>query len=67
MDSKQIDAAMRRRLPVVYDGIQYDRIAEYIMWYDQSGRRKLSVTLVRQNYSMRVPADKVELAEGVIE
>lgn len=63
MDSKDIDRAMRLRLPVVCDGVRYDRIAEYISWYDDNGKRRLSCGIVRQNYIMRVPADKVELAE----
>lgn len=63
MDSKDIDRAMRLRLPVIYDGTQYDRIAEYVSWYDDNGKRRLSCGIVRQNYIMRVPADKVELAE----
>lgn len=63
MDSKDIDRAMRDRLPVVYDGNLYDRIQEYISWYDDNGKRRLSCGIVRQNYIMRVPADKVELAE----
>lgn len=62
MDSKQIDAAMRNRLPVICDGIQYDRILEYVCWYDE-GRRRLSVVLQARNCTVRVPADKVELAE----
>lgn len=38
MESKDIDRAMRDRLPVVCDGRQYDRIADYIMWYDDNGK-----------------------------
>ena len=34
MTSAQIDAAMRDRLPVIYDGVRYDRILEYVAWYD---------------------------------
>lgn len=63
MDSKDIDRAMRLRLPVVYDGTRYDRIQEFISWYDDNEKRRLSCGIVRQNYIMRVPADKVELAE----
>lgn len=63
MDSKDIDRAMRDRLPVVYDGNLYDRIADYIMWYDDNGKRRLSCGLIAKNFYIRVPADKVELAE----
>lgn len=61
MDSKQIDLAMRDKLPVVYEGNRYT-IAEYILWY-QSGKRMLSVGLVAGNSLIRVLADKVELEE----
>lgn len=63
MDSKQIDAAMRERLPVVCDGKKYERIIEYVSWYDNNKNRRLSVVLLQGRTSYRVPADKVELAE----
>ena len=63
MDSAQIDAAMRERLPVVYNGQRYDRIIEYISWYDNNRKRRLSVTLMQGRTSYRVPADKVELVK----
>lgn len=63
MDSKAIDAAMKRRLPVLYDGRRYERIAEYVSWYDREGRRQLSVVLLDGRSSYRVPANKVELCE----
>lgn len=61
MDSAAIDAAMRDRAPVVYDGRRFDRIHEYISWYDGTGKRRLSVGLLQGRTSYRVPADKVEL------
>lgn len=60
MDSKQIDMAMRERLPVMYDGARYDRIIEYISFYNDRGEHRLSVTLLQGRTSYRVPADKVE-------
>ena len=63
MDSKQIDVAMRDRLPVVCDGTRYDRILEYISFYDNNTKRRLSVVLLARNCTVRVPADKVTLAE----
>lgn len=62
MDSKQIDTAMRCRLPVVCNGQQYRRIVEYISWYDATGNQRLSVVLepMQGRYTMRVPAEKVE-------
>ena len=60
-NSKYIHELMRSRAPVTYDGIQYDRVAEYISWYDDLGNHHLSVTLIRDNYSIRVPADKITL------
>lgn len=63
MDSAQIDAAMRDRLPVVYNGQRYDRIIEYISWYDNNQKRRLSAVLIQGRASYRVPADKVELVK----
>lgn len=63
MDSKQISAAMRNKTPVLYNGQQYARILEYVMWYDKKGQRQLSVVLQGdQNYTVRVPADKIQEA-----
>lgn len=60
MNSKQIDEAMRKQLPVKYEGERYERILEYISRYDDQGRRTLSVVLLRGNNLYRVLADKVE-------
>ena len=61
MDSKTIHELMRSRKPVSYDNIQYERITEYVSWYDNLGKHHLSVTLIRDNYTIRVPADKITL------
>lgn len=61
MDSKQIDKAMREGIPVMYGGKRYDRIIEYICFYDRFGKRQLSVNLQQGRSSYRVPAEKVEL------
>lgn len=63
MDSTQIHTAMREQLPVIYDGKRYDRIIEYISWYDANKKRRLSAVLLLGRSSYRVPAEKVELAE----
>lgn len=63
MDSKAIHDAMRKRLPVKYNGMRYDRIVEYISWIDDEGKHKLSVGILSGRHYFRVPADKVELAE----
>ena len=63
MTSEQINIAMRKRSPVMYEGKRYDRIAEYVMWYDTNSRRRLSLVLLEGRTSYRVPAEKVTLAE----
>ena len=63
MTSEEIGRAMRERVPVMVDGVRYDRISEYIMWFDDNGKRRLSCGVITKNCIMRVPADKVELAE----
>lgn len=64
MNSRQIDEAMKKGLPVQYEGIKYDRILEYISWYDGQNKHHLSVGLVTGRSYVRVPAEKVELWEG---
>ena len=59
MDSKQIDNAMRKRTPVMWRGKKYDRILEYVMFYDNAGKRRLSVVLLGGRTSYRVPAEEV--------
>jgi hypothetical protein len=61
VDSKTIHELMRTRKPVSYDGIQYERITEYVSWYDNYGKHHLSVTLIKNNYTIRVLADKITL------
>lgn len=63
MNSKQIVHAIRHRLPVMYDGKRYDRILEYVLWFDNQGKQQLSVVLILKNGSIRVPADKVSPVE----
>ena len=63
MTSEEIGRAMRDRVPVVVDGVRYDRIAEYIMWFDDNGKRRLSCGVIEKNFYMRVPAEKVRLVE----
>lgn len=66
MTSQQIDNAMRSRCPVVYNGITYRRVTEYISWYDNRGEHQLSAVLLDANgkCTVRVLADKVEPMKG---
>ena len=61
LDSKTIHELMRTQKPVSCDGIQYDRITEYVSWYDKFGKHQLSVTLTQKNMTIRVPVDKISL------
>ena len=65
MDSKQITKAMRYRTPVYYDGQKYERILEYVLWFDSKNSKRLSCVLLECNKhsSVRVPADKVYMEE----
>lgn len=63
MDSKQIDLAMKHRVPVMYEGRRYEYIKERVMWYDERGKRRLSLVLLDGRLSHRVPEEKVTLAE----
>lgn len=63
MNSRQIDEAMRKRLPVQCGGIRYDRILEYVSWYDNEKKHHLSAVLLSGRNAVRVPAEKVEPME----
>lgn len=63
MDSKEIDTAMRLRAPIMYDGRRYDRISEYVSWYDRKGNRQLSAVLLDGRCAVRVAAEKVRPVE----
>jgi hypothetical protein len=63
MDSREVDEAMRKRVPVMYEGEKYDRILEYVSSYDDNGSRRLSVGLLQGRNFYRVLASKVTLAE----
>lgn len=60
MDSNQIHSAMQKRIPVTYEGTRYDRILEYVLWFDNQNNHHLSAVLLSGRNSVRVPADKVE-------
>lgn len=61
MTSKEIDEAMRQRLPVQWRGEKYERILEYISQYDDNCRRTLSVGLLKERAIYRVRAEEVEV------
>lgn len=63
MDSKEIHRAMKLRLPVECDGEKYERIEQYISWYDNAGRHQLSVRLVKNRSCRQVLADRVRIWE----
>lgn len=65
MSNAEIKAAMRDRLPVVCDGIEYAYIREYILTFDDNGNQHLSVGLMDKNMRsiVRVNLEKVRLAE----
>ena len=62
-DRDKILEAMRKRLPVIHNGIHYDRIIEYVSWYDNNGTLRQSVVLLQKRSSIRVLADEVVVLE----
>ena len=60
MTSAEIKEAMRQEKPVIYNGIEYACIREYI--YDWQGKLSLSLLDKGGNALVRAPADRVELA-----
>ena len=67
MESQEIIEAAKKRLPVVYDGVIYKEILEYILWFDNNRNKQRSVVLLDQNghTTVRVLASKISLAESV--
>ena len=55
--------AMRTQQSVTHKGIRYERILDYIFWYDSNGNLKQSVVLLQNRSSVRVLADEVEVAD----
>ena len=62
--NEQLFEAMRTKQPVIYRGIQYERILDYIIfWYDSSGVLRQSVVLLENRSSVRALVDEVKLVE----
>ena len=61
--NEQLFEAMRTKQPVIYRGIQYERILDYIFWYDSSGVLRQSVVLLENRSSVRVLVDEMQLVE----
>ena len=59
--NEELFEAMRIRQPVVYRGVQYERILDYIFWYDSRGVLRQSVVLLEKNTAVRVLAEEVEV------
>lgn len=66
MDSAEIIEAQMKRLPVIYNGIEYLRISKYILWFDDKGERRLSVELLDKNGGcvVQAPADRISIKEA---
>lgn len=61
---KKLLDAMKRGVPVIHNGIRYDRILEYVAWYNESGTLRHSVVLLQGQNSVRVLVDDVALEEA---
>jgi len=55
--------AMKKHLPVEHKGIEYERILDYILWYDDNGKLRQSVVLLQNRSSVRVLVDEVTVVE----
>lgn len=65
MESSEIIEAAQSRKPVVYNGVVYKEILEYILWFDNNRNKQRSVVLLDMNGSstVRALASKISLAE----
>lgn len=63
MDEPRISTGFSREK--CQNGQKYVHIIEYVSWYGQQGKRNLSAVLLADgNYTVRVPAEKVEEYNG---
>lgn len=65
MESSEIIDAAQNRKPVVYNGVVYKEILEYILWFNEQREKQRSVVLLDMNGSstVRALASKISLAE----
>lgn len=56
MESQEIIEAAKKRLPVVYDGVVYKEILEYILWFDSNRNKQRSVVLLDRVYQGSRPS-----------
>lgn len=66
MESKEIIEVAQSRKPVVYNGVVYKEILEYILWFDEKRNKQRSVVLLDMNGSstVRVLASQIKLADA---
>ena len=64
--NERLFEAMRMRQPVIHKCIQYERILDYIFWYDSNGILRQSVVLLQNRSSVRALVDDVKLVEAGI-
>lgn len=66
MRRKDVEAAIKNRSAVIYDGIRYERIVEYVIWFDKRGNRQMSLILLDRNRNcvVRTLVERVELADA---
>lgn len=64
-DSAKIIEAARKKLPVIYNGIEYKRITKYIYWFSEHDEG-LSVELLDKNGGcvVQAPADRITIKEA---
>lgn len=66
MESKDIIEAAQSRKPVIYNGVVYKEILEYILWFDENRNKQRSVVILDMNGSstVRVLASQIRLANA---
>lgn len=66
MESSEIIDAAQNRKPVVYNGVVYKEILEYILWFNERREKQRSVVLLDMNGSstVRVLASEIKLADN---
>lgn len=67
MDISEVKRVIKTKMPVIYDGIEYERVLNCVLWFDEhQGGFRYSLKLQDKNSKISVtkaPMEKVRIKE----
>ena len=67
MDISEVKTVIRKRMPVIYNGIEYERVLNCVLWFDEHQRTfRYSLKLQDKNSRLSVtkaPMENVKIKE----